>query len=78
MKRIKINSEIEYSVKIGINHQGEIANLQSRSAKLMIIIPSNLTQLIKIKSSKNTFVIRVPNGEKPKGYSSTSKNLAGT
>lgn len=66
MKRIKINSEIKYSVKIGINHQGEIANLQSRSAKLMIIIPSNLTQLIKIKSSKNTFVIKVPNGEKQK------------
>ena len=73
MKTLKVAAEIRYEVAIGENYSSALEDIKRNHQKVLILIPSKLKSLVKIKSSKNLYFISLPDGESQKDLTSLSR-----
>ena len=66
MKIIEIVADRNYRVVVGANALDEIKAITASHRRVLLIAPSNLIKLFKIKGSKNLSVISTPSGENQK------------
>lgn len=66
MKIIEVVADRNYRVVVGANGLDEIKAITASHRKVLLIAPSNLIKLFKIKESKNLSIIGTPLGENQK------------
>ncbi len=66
MKIIDVVAERNYSVVVGANGSDEIKSIAAEHRKVLLVAPTVLIKLFKIKESKNLSIISTPAGENQK------------
>ena len=66
MKIIDVVAERNYSVVVGANGPDEIKSISAEHRKVLLVAPTALIKLFKLKESKNLSIISTPAGENQK------------
>ncbi len=66
MKIIDVVAERNYSVVVGANGPDEIRSISAEHRKVLLVAPTALIKLFKLKESKNLSIISTPAGENQK------------
>jgi len=66
MKVIDVVAERNYSVVVGANGPDEIKSISAEHRKVLLVAPTALIKLFKLKESKNLSIISTPAGENQK------------
>ena len=66
MKIIDVVAERNYSVVVGANGHDEIKSISAEHRKVLLVAPTALIKLFKLKESKNLSIISTPAGENQK------------
>ena len=66
MKIIDVVAERNYSVVVGTNGPDEIKSISAEHRKVLLVAPTALIKLFKLKESKNLSIISTPAGENQK------------
>lgn len=73
MKLIKVKSEHDYQVQIGINASEKIREISASHNKVLLIAPKSLISKFKIKSKSNLKVFGIADGENQKSLATLDR-----
>ena len=73
MKLIKVKSEHDYQVQIGINASEKIKEISASHNKVLLIAPKSLISKFKIKSKSNLKVFGIADGENQKSLATLDR-----
>lgn len=73
MKKLKISADRKYEILIDTNFQDAIISIAKKHQKVLLVIPSKLAKIVKVKKIGNLKVITVSDGENQKDFATLQK-----
>lgn len=73
MKKLKISADRKYEILIDTNFQDAIISIAKKHQKVLLVIPSKLAKIAKVKRIGNLKVITVSDGENQKDFATLQK-----
>lgn len=73
MKKLKISADRKYEIFIDTDFQDAIISIAKKHQKVLLVIPSKLAKIVKVKKIGNLKVITVSDGENQKDFATLQK-----
>lgn len=68
MKKLKISADRKYEIFVDTDFHDALGSITNKHQQVLLVVPSKLAKLIKIKKISNLKVLTVPDGENQKNF----------
>lgn len=68
MKKLKISADRKYEIYIDVDFNEAISTISKKHNQILLVLPTKMTKIVKLKKFNNVKVITVPDGEVQKDF----------